>query len=357
MSASAPSRGAARPDDGLRHDWTRDEVRALFDLPFPDLMFRAQTVHRREFRPAARCRSRRCCRSRPAAARRIAPIARRAPHYETGVKADKLMDVEAVLAEAARGQGGGRHRFCMGAAWRSPKDRDLDAVCAMVEGVKALGLETCVTLGMLTRPQAQRLKDAGLDYYNHNLDTSPEFYGEIITTRTYQDRLDTLEHVRDAGINVCCGGIVGMGEDADDRAGMIAALATLPEHPESVPINMLVRVEGTPLGDGAALDPLEFVRTIAVARITMPQSLVRLSAGREDMSDETQALCFLAGANSIFYGAKLLTTPNPAQPRRGPALAPRHGRNAALIVVPWRGQPPGWYASGLAVMSGCPTPR
>ena len=203
----------------------------------------------------------------------------------------------------------------MGAAWRSPKDRDLDAVCAMVEGVKALGLETCATLGMLTRPQAQRLKGAGLDYYNHNLDTSPEYYGEIITTRTYRDRLETLDHVRTAGISVCCGGIVGMGETREDRVGMIVALATLPVHPESVPINMLVQVGGTPLATGQAFDAIEFVRTVAVARITMPASVVRLSAGREDMSEETQALCFVAGANSIFYGPKLLTTPNPERDR------------------------------------------
>ena len=203
----------------------------------------------------------------------------------------------------------------MGAAWRSPKDRDLDAVCAMVEGVKALGLETCATLGMLTGPQAQRLKGAGLDYYNHNLDTSPEYYGEIITTRTYRDRLETLDHVRTAGISVCCGGIVGMGETREDRVGMIVALATLPVHPESVPINMLVQVEGTPLATGQAFDAIEFVRTVAAARITMPASVVRLSAGREDMSEETQALCFVAGANSIFYGPKLLTTPNPARDR------------------------------------------
>jgi biotin synthase len=203
----------------------------------------------------------------------------------------------------------------MGAAWREPKERDLDKVCAMIEGVRAMGLETCVTLGMLTGQQAQRLKRSGLDYYNHNLDTSPEFYGEIISTRTYQERLDTLEHVRDAGIHVCCGGIVGMGEGAEDRVGMIHALATLPVHPESVPINMLVQVEGTPLASGASIDALDFVRTIAVARITMPRSMVRLSAGREDMTDEAQALCFLAGANSIFYGPKLLTTPNPAADR------------------------------------------
>jgi biotin synthase len=240
-----------------------------------------------------------------------------AARYDTGVEAEKLMSVDAVLTEARAAKAGGASRFCMGAAWRSPKDRDLDNVCAMVEGVKALGLETCATLGMLTGDQAARLKQSGLDYYNHNLDTSPEYYGAIITTRTYGDRLDTLEHVRAAGINVCCGGIVGMGEGLEDRVGMIAALASLPAHPESVPINMLVQVEGTPLASGATkaakLEPLDFVRTIAVARITMPASVVRLSAGREDMSEETQALCFLAGANSIFYGPKLLTTPNPGR--------------------------------------------
>jgi len=225
------------------------------------------------------------------------------------------MSLDAVLAEARAAKAGGASRFCMGAAWREPKDRDLAAVCAMVEGVKALGLETCATLGMLTGPQAARLRAAGLDYYNHNLDTSPEYYGKVITTRTYQDRLDTLKHVRDAGIHVCCGGIVGMGEGVADRVGMIATLANLPVHPESVPINMLVRVEGTPLAHAPRLDPLDFVRTVAVARITMPASVVRLSAGREDMSEETQALCFLAGANSIFYGPKLLTTPNPARDR------------------------------------------
>jgi biotin synthase len=232
-------------------------------------------------------------------------------HYDTGVRAEKLMRLDAVLAEARAAKAAGASRFCMGAAWRSPKDRDLDQVCAMVAGVKHLGLETCATLGMLTPAQAGRLKESGLDYYNHNLDTSPEYYERIITTRTYRDRLDTLAAVRAAGIHVCCGGIVGMGETVEDRAGMIATLASLPQHPESVPINMLVQVEGTPLATGGTLDPLEFVRTIAVARIAMPASMVRLSAGREDMSDETQVLCFLAGANSIFYGPKLLTTPNP----------------------------------------------
>jgi biotin synthase len=299
---------------GPRHDWTRDEVRALFALPFPDLMFRAAQVHRENFDPSEvqistllSIKTGGCpedCAYCPQAAR-----------YDTGVKAEKLMSLDAVLAEAATAKAGGASRFCMGAAWRSPKDRDLDNVCAMVEGVKAMGLETCVTLGMLEAHQAKRLKDSGLDYYNHNLDTSPEYYSEIITTRTYQDRLDTLDHVRSAGINVCCGGIVGMGEGLEDRVGMIAMLAGLPVHPESVPINMLVQVEGTPLDVAAKLDPLDFVRTIAVARICMPASMVRLSAGREDMSEETQALCFLAGANSIFYGPKLLTTPNPGRDR------------------------------------------
>jgi len=297
-----------------RNDWTREEVRALFALPFTELIFRAAKVHRDNFDPSEvqistllSIKTGGCpedCAYCPQSAK-----------FETGVKAEKLMDLEAVLAEARAAKAGGASRFCMGAAWRSPKDRDLEKVCDMVEGVKALGMETCVTLGMLTGEQAKRLKTCGLDYYNHNLDTSPEFYGEIITTRTYQDRLDTLEYVRAAGINVCCGGIVGMGEKLDDRVGMIATLASLPVHPESVPINMLVRVEGTPLAETATIDPLDFVRTIAVARITMPASMVRLSAGREDMSEETQALCFLAGANSIFYGPKLLTTPNPGRDR------------------------------------------
>jgi biotin synthase len=304
----------------VRHDWTRSEIRDLFALPFPDLMFQAQSAHRANFDPAEvqvstllSIKTGGCpedCAYCPQSAK-----------YDTGVKAEKLMSLDKVLAEAQAAKDAGASRFCMGAAWREPKDRDLDKVCAMIEGVRAMGLETCVTLGMLTGSQATRLKASGLDYYNHNLDTSPEFYGEIITTRTWQERLDTLEHVRDAGIHVCCGGIVGMGEGAEDRVGMIHALATLPVHPESVPINMLVQVEGTPLANhaadekSAAIDALDFVRTIAVARITMPRSMVRLSAGREDMTDETQALCFLAGANSIFYGPKLLTTANPAADR------------------------------------------
>jgi biotin synthase len=297
-----------------RHDWTRAGLRALFDLPLSELIFRAQSVHRENFDPSAvqistllSIKTGGCpedCAYCPQSAR-----------YDTGVRAEKLMPLDAVLAEARAAREAGAGRFCMGAAWRSPKERDLEAVCAMVEGVKALGLETCATLGMLTAAQAGKLKAAGLDYYNHNLDSSPEFYGEIITTRTYEDRLQTLDHVRAAGIHVCCGGIVGMGETREDRVGMIATLANLPVHPESVPINMLVRVAGTPLADAPTLDPIEFVRTIAVARIAMPRSVVRLSAGREAMSEETQALCFLAGANSLFCGPKLLTTPNPERDR------------------------------------------
>ena len=298
----------------LRHDWSRDEVRALFALPFPELMFQAAQVHRQNFDPTE-VQISTLLSIKTGGCPEDCAYCPQAAQYNTGVKAEKLMAVEAVLAEAAAAKAGGASRFCMGAAWRSPKDRDLDSVCAMVEGVTAMGLETCVTLGMLEAAQAQRLKQAGLDYYNHNLDTSPEYYSEIITTRTYQDRLDTLDHVRSAGINVCCGGIVGMGEGLEDRIGMIATLASLPQHPESVPINMLVQVEGTPLAVSGKLDALDFVRTIAVARITMPASVVRLSAGREEMSEETQALCFLAGANSIFYGPKLLTTPNPGRDR------------------------------------------
>ncbi|MBX3551695.1 MAG: biotin synthase BioB [Pseudolabrys sp.] len=295
-----------------RHDWTRDEIRALFALPFPDLMFQAQSVHRMYFDPAE-VQISTLLSIKTGGCPEDCAYCPQAAQYETGVKAEKLMAVEAVLEEARAAKAGGATRFCMGAAWRSPKDRDMDKVCAMIEGVKALGMETCVTLGMLTGPQTLRLKEAGLDYYNHNIDTSPEYYGDIITTRTFQDRLDTLERVRSAGINVCCGGIVGMGEKPDDRVGMIHALATMPEHPQSVPINMLVQVEGTPVSHGQQFDPLDFVRTIAVARITMPRSMVRLSAGREEMTEETQTLCFLAGANSIFYGPKLLTTPNPGR--------------------------------------------
>ena len=298
----------------LRHDWTREEVRALFALPFPELMFRAALAHRENFDPTE-VQISTLLSIKTGGCPEDCAYCPQSAQYDTGVKAEKLMSLDAVLGEARAAKAGGASRFCMGAAWRSPKERDLDSVCAMVEGVKALGLETCATLGMLTPEQAARLKASGLDYYNHNLDTSPEYYGAIITTRTYQDRLDTLDTVRNAGIHVCCGGIVGMGEGLEDRVGMIATLASLPVHPESVPINMLVQVEGTPLAAVHKLDPLDFVRTIAVARITMPASVVRLSAGREDMSEETQALCFLAGANSIFYGPKLLTTPNPERDR------------------------------------------
>jgi len=306
---------ASERDPGVvRHDWTRDEVRALFELPFPELIFRAQRIHRQHFEPTE-VQISTLISIKTGGCPEDCAYCPQSVHYQTSVKAEKLMRVDAVFTEARAAQSAGASRFCMGAAWREPKDRDLDTVCEMVAGVKALGLETCATLGMLTRQQARRLKAAGLDYYNHNLDTSPEYYGAIITTRAYQERLDTLGHVRDAGIRVCCGGIVGMGENAEDRVGMITTLANLPAHPESVPINLLVKVEGTPLASADALDPIDFVRTIAVARITMPKSVVRLSAGREDMREETQALCFLAGANSIFYGPKLLTTPNPERDR------------------------------------------
>ncbi|MFY9626495.1 MAG: biotin synthase BioB [Rhodoplanes sp.] len=315
ISAAAAASGAAPDLAGIvRHDWAREEIRALFDLPFPDLVFAAQRVHRMHFDPHE-VQISTLLSVKTGGCAEDCGYCPQSAHHDAGVKAEKMMAVDDVLAEAKAAKAAGASRFCMGAAWRSPKDRDLDDICAMVEGVRELGLETCMTLGMLTRDQAQRLKGSGLDYYNHNLDTSPEFYGQIITTRTYQDRLDTLAHVREVGIHVCCGGIVGMGETREDRVGMIEALANQPEHPESVPINLLVRVEGTPLADAAPIDGLEFVRTVAVARITMPASVVRLSAGREEMSEEMQALCFLAGANSIFYGPKLLTTPNPEPDR------------------------------------------
>ena len=301
---------APAKDLHARSDWTRAEIADLFALPFPELVFRAATVHRAHFDPT-QVQTSTLLSVKTGGCPEDCGYCSQSSKYETGVKASKLMAVEAVLAEARAAKEAGASRFCMGAAWRNPKDKDLDQVCAMVEGVKALGMETCVTLGMLTAPQAVRLKQAGLDYYNHNLDTSPEYYRHIVSTRTYQDRLDTLEHVRNAGMAVCCGGIVGMGESAGDRVGLIHALATLPVHPESVPINALVHIDGTPQALATPVDPIDFVRMIAVARITMPRSMVRLSAGRETMSEETQALCFLAGANSIFYGPKLLTTPNP----------------------------------------------
>ena len=310
----AESLNPRTPLGPIRNDWTRDEIRALFALPFPELMFEAQRIHRLHFDPSEvqistllSIKTGGCpedCAYCPQSAK-----------YDTGVKAEKLMRLDAVLAEANAAKASGASRFCMGAAWREPKDRDVENVCAMVEGVKALGLETCATLGLLKNGQAEQLRDAGLDFYNHNLDTAPEFYGEIVRTREFEDRLATLDRVRGAGISVCCGGIVGMGESRDARAGLVAVLANLDPYPESVPINHLVQVEGTPLhaqfhGE-SALDPFEFVRTIAVARITMPKAKVRLSAGRRELGDAVQALCFMAGANSIFYGDRLLTTGNP----------------------------------------------
>jgi len=294
----------------LRHDWTQAEVEALFALPFNDLIHRAQSVHRRHF-DANRVQLSTLMNIKSGGCPEDCAYCPQSARYRTGVGAGPLADAAEVLAAARDARDAGATRFCMGAAWRSPKDRDLDAVIEMVRGVRALGLETCLTLGMLTAAQARRLKDAGLDYYNHNLDTSEAYYPEIITTRGFADRLQTLRHVRDAGMRVCCGGIIGMGEAVADRAAMLQTLASLPEHPESVPINLLVRVEGTPLASAEDVDPIDLVRTIAVARILMPASVVRLSAGRRELSDAEQALCFLAGANSIFYGEKLLTTANP----------------------------------------------
>ena len=300
------------PEDGsaVRHDWTREQVLSLFNQPFNDLLFDAQVVHRQHFNPnqvqlstLLSIKTGACpedCKYCPQSAR-----------YDTGLEKEKLLQIQQVIDAAKIAKDSGSSRFCMGAAWRSPHDRDIPAVAEMVRQVKALGLETCMTLGMLTEEQSAKLADAGLDYYNHNLDTSEEFYGEVITTRTYQDRLNTLANVRNAGMKVCAGGIVGMGEEQKDRAGLLMALANLPVHPESVPINMLVKVAGTPMADEADLDPFEFIRTIAVARIMMPKSYVRLSAGREEMNEQMQAMAFMAGANSIFYCDKLLTTPNP----------------------------------------------
>ena len=301
--------------DLSRTDWTRDEIAALFDLPFTDLVFRAAEVHRAHHAPdeVQLCT---LLSIKTGGCPEDCGYCNQSASAETGLKATKLMDVRAVLQAAAQAKDAGSQRFCMGAAWRNPRDRDMDAVVEMVRGVRAMGLETCMTLGMLTPEQADRLAEAGLDYYNHNIDTSPENYGNVISTRSFEDRLDTLENVRAAGINVCCGGIVGMGETRADRVGFIHALATLPRHPESVPVNALVPVKGTVLGNMLAdtplakIDDIEFVRTVAVARIAMPMSMVRLSAGRESMSDATQALCFMAGANSIFTGDKLLTTGN-----------------------------------------------
>lgn len=299
----------------IRTDWTRAEITALFDLPFNDLLWQAQAVHRAHHDANAVQLSTLLSIKTGGCAENCGYCSQSAS-FDTGLKAEKLMGVDEVLSAAREAKAAGSERFCMGAAWRSPKDRDMDAIVAMVEGVKAMGLETCMTLGMLSDEQTERLADAGLDYYNHNLDSSPEYYEKVVSTRTFDDRLNTLDRVRKNGINVCSGGIVGMGEARADRIGFIHALATLPEHPGSVPINALVPIEGTPLGDmlkdvpSARIDDIEFIRTVAVARITMPGSIVRLSAGRESMSESTQALCFLAGANSIFTGDRLLTTGN-----------------------------------------------
>ncbi|WP_026959108.1 biotin synthase BioB [Aliagarivorans taiwanensis] len=296
----------------IRHNWTVDEVNQLFAMPFNDLLFAAQTVHRRHFDPN-QVQVSTLLSIKTGACPEDCKYCPQSAHHKTGLETERLLEVQHVLDEAAKAKANGSTRFCMGAAWKNPKERDMPYLLKMVEGVKALGMESCMTLGMLEKQQAEQLADAGLDYYNHNLDTSREFYGEIITTRSYDDRLATLEHVRGAGMKVCSGGIMGMGETASDRSGLLAELANLPKHPESVPINMLVKVKGTALENVDDMDHFEFIRCIAVARIMMPMSHVRLSAGREEMNEQMQALCFMAGANSIFYGCKLLTTPNPEE--------------------------------------------
>lgn len=327
MSAMAGT-GSGVDAGAPRSDWSEDEARAIYDLPFPDLLFRAQSIHRRHFDPAE-VETATLLSIKTGGCPEDCGYCSQSAHHETGLKASKLMDVDAVLAQARAARDGGATRFCMGAAWRSPKDRDLDAVCAMISGVKAMGLEACVTLGMLTPAQVDRLSAAGLDYYNHNVDTSPAFYPKIVTTRTMDDRLDTLASVRAGGIRLCTGGIVGMGETVEDRISMLVLLAGLSPHPESVPLNMWNEIDGTPVMDTAApLDPIAFVRLIALARILMPRSVVRLSAGRHAMSDELQALCFLAGANSIFTGDTLLTTGNPERDKDA-ALFARLGLRAA----------------------------
>jgi biotin synthase len=335
----------------LRHDWMRDEVAALFALPFTDLMFQAQTVHRQHFNPN-HVQVSTLCSIKTGACPEDCKYCPQSARYDTGLEREKLMQVDAVIEEAKAAKASGATRFCMGAAWRSPKNKDLPYVVEMVKGVKSLGLETCMTLGMLDDQQSAELAQAGLDYYNHNLDTSPEFYGDIITTRTYDDRLNTLQNVRDAGMKVCSGGIVGMGEGEQDRVGLLIQLANMPAHPESVPINMLVRVEGTPFENLDDLDAFDFIRTIAVARILMPESHVRLSAGREEMNDQMQAMAFMAGANSIFYGEKLLTTANPEankdmqlfkrlgiEPEPYSAVEERRGENSVEIFEPSTKQP------------------
>lgn len=294
----------------VRHDWTLKEIQALFELPFNDLLFQAQSVHRQYHDPNA-VQISTLLSIKTGACPEDCKYCSQSGHYNTGLEKEKLLEIERVVQEAKAAREKGASRFCMGAAWRSPREKDMPYVIEMVRQVKSLGMETCMTLGMLDKDQASELAEAGLDYYNHNLDTSPEYYNAIITTRTYQDRLDTLANVREAGMKVCCGGILGMGETRQDRAGLLMQLANLPDHPESVPINMLVKIDGTPLEDTDDIDPFEFIRTIAVARIIMPASFVRLSAGREEMNEQMQSMCYFAGANSIFYGEKLLTTSNP----------------------------------------------
>lgn len=309
MQSGATSQSADRE---LRHDWSREEAQALYDAPFNDLLFRAHCVHRRHFDANAIQRSMLLSIKTGGCAENCGYCSQSA-HHASGLKASKLMQVEKVLTEARKAKEQGATRYCMGAAWRSPKGRDMDVLCAMVEGVRAMGMETCMTLGMLSDDDVGKLKHAGLDYYNHNIDTSERYYDKVISTRTFADRLDTLARVREAGIKVCSGGIVGMGEEPEDRVDMLVTLANLPEHPESVPINMLIPIPGTPLANTEKIDAISFVRTIALARIMMPKSFVRLSAGRTEMSDETQALCFFAGANSIFAGETLLTAGNPGE--------------------------------------------
>ncbi|MBE9567077.1 MAG: biotin synthase BioB [Proteobacteria bacterium] len=319
-------------DITLRHDWTKTEISSLFELPFNDLLFQAQSIHRQNFEPNE-VQVSTLLSIKTGACPEDCGYCSQSANNDAEVERERLLPLDEVIEKAQLAKDNGASRFCMGAAWRNPTDKNLDKVIDMIVAVKGIGMETCVTLGMLTDTQSQRLKDAGLDYYNHNLDTSPEHYGNVITTRTYQDRLDTLKHVRDAGINVCSGGILGMGEERIDRSSLLQQLANLPEHPDSVPINMLVQVEGTPLHGVDKIEPLEFVRTIAVARIIMPKSVVRLSAGRTEMSDETQALCFLAGANSIFYGDRLLTTDNPDE-NHDQRLFDKLGINKKLGTIP-----------------------
>jgi biotin synthase len=329
MDASSNSSNGSLASTELRHDWTRAEAQALYDLPFADLIFQAQGIHRANFDPN-HVETASLLSIKTGGCPEDCGYCSQSAHYDTGLKATKLMPQADVVATAQRARDAGATRFCMAAAWRNPKDRDLDEVCGMVSAVKELGMETCATLGMLTPPQAARLRDAGLDFYNHNIDTSPEFYDQIITTRTLQDRIDTLAHVREAGIKVCCGGIIGMGEEVDDRLGMLVLLANLPEHPESVPINLWNQVKGVPVNDSAERpDAIALARLVAVARIVMPKSVVRLSAGRQYMTDELQALCFLAGANSIFIGDVLLTTKNP-QTTRDAELLGRLGISSCL---------------------------